>query len=48
VDQAFECLEGGFAERNAIMMWFRWPLYTSLRTDPRYGELMKRLGLGSP
>jgi serine/threonine protein kinase/tetratricopeptide (TPR) repeat protein len=47
VDQAFECLERGFAERNAIMMWFKWPLYTSLRTDSRYGELMKRLGLGS-
>ena len=47
VDQAFECLERGFTERNAIMMWFRWPLYASLRTDPRYGELMKRLGLGS-
>ena len=46
VDQAFECLERGFAERNAIMMWFRWPLWDSLRTDPRYGQLMKRLGLG--
>jgi hypothetical protein len=46
-DQAFAWLERGFAERNGVMMWFRWPLWSSLQTDRRYGDLMKRLRLGA-
>jgi len=45
-DRAFASLETGYAERSAVMMWLRWPLWSSLEGDPRYGELMKRLRLG--
>jgi serine/threonine-protein kinase len=44
-DRAFLWLERGYAERNGLMMWLRWPVWSSLRSDPRYGELLKRLGL---
>jgi len=46
-DRALESLERGYAERNAVIMWLRWPLWSSLEGDPRYAELMKRLGLGA-
>jgi Flp pilus assembly protein TadD len=46
LDRAFEWLEQGYAERNGAMMWLRWPVWNSLRGDPRYSELMRRLGLG--
>ncbi len=46
-DRAFEWLERGYAERNAVLIWFRWPLWSSLRTDPRYGDLLRRLRLGA-
>jgi eukaryotic-like serine/threonine-protein kinase len=45
-DRAFDSLERGYAERNAVMMWLRWPLWSSLESDPRYRELMRRLRLG--
>jgi eukaryotic-like serine/threonine-protein kinase len=44
-ERALEGLERGYAERNGVMMWLRWPLWGSLRPDPRYGTLMKRLQL---
>jgi serine/threonine-protein kinase len=44
-DRAFESLETGYAERSAVMMWLRWPLWSSLQSDPRYGALMRRLRL---
>jgi len=45
-DQAFEWLERGLTERNAAMVLLRWPMWSSLRVDPRYRALEKRLGLG--
>lgn len=45
-DQAFEWLERGYAERNAMMVLLRWPVWSSLQSDARYRELEKRLGLG--
>jgi hypothetical protein len=45
-DRAFEWLERGYAERNGLMMWLRWPVWSSLQGDSRYVGLMRRLGLG--
>jgi len=44
-ERAVEGLERGYAERNALMMWLRWPLWSSLQSAPRYGALMKQLRL---
>jgi hypothetical protein len=45
-ERAFEWLERGYAERSALMMWLRWPAWSLLQGDRRYGDLMRRLGLG--
>jgi len=44
LDQAFEWLEQGYAERNALMVLLRWPVWSSLQSDARYRVLEKRLG----
>ena len=45
-DQAFEWLEKGYAIRDSQMEFLGSdPLYASLRSDPRFIDLLRRLGL---
>ena len=46
IDSAFKWLERGFAQRDPGLRWLKIdPLYASLRGDPRYKALLKKLGL---
>jgi serine/threonine protein kinase/tetratricopeptide (TPR) repeat protein len=45
-DQAFAWLEKDFQGRSGLLAWSRWtPPFDSLRSDPRYGDLLRRMGL---
>jgi adenylate cyclase len=45
-DRAFECLERGFEERDPWSLWNKVnPVFESVRTDPRFQELLSRIGL---
>jgi eukaryotic-like serine/threonine-protein kinase len=45
-DQAFAWLEKGFQDRSGQLGRTRWePPYDSLHSDPRYTDLLKRMGL---
>ncbi|HTS89396.1 MAG TPA: protein kinase [Gemmatimonadales bacterium] len=45
-DRAFESLERAFQARSAGLIYLHLdPGYDPLRSDPRYGELVKRIGL---
>ncbi len=45
-DQAFEWLEKVYAERSGWMAHLRVdPRFDSLRSDPRYSDLLRRVGL---
>ena len=45
-DQAFAWLEKGFQARNATMVFLALDLtYDPLRSDPRYADLLRRMGL---
>jgi hypothetical protein len=45
-DKAFEWLEKDFQSRNGDLAYIRWEIpYESLRDDPRYKDLLKRMGL---
>lgn len=45
-DKAFEWLEKDFQARNGKLSEIRWQLqFDSLRDDPRYKDLLKRMGL---
>ena len=45
-DKAFEWLEKDFQARNGKLSEVRWTLqYESLRDDPRYKDLLRRMGL---
>lgn len=45
-EQAFEYLEKAFVERNPGLRSLRTsPVYDDLRSDPRFADLLKRLGL---
>jgi len=45
-DKAFEWLEKAYREQDALMPWFiRNPFFNSIRSDPRYHDLMHRLGV---
>jgi tetratricopeptide (TPR) repeat protein len=45
-EQAFAWLEKGFQDHSGQLGRIRWePPWDSLRSDPRYGELLKRMGL---
>jgi tetratricopeptide (TPR) repeat protein len=46
-EQAFSKLEQAFGERSHWMVWLNLdPRWDSLRADPRFDELTRRLGLG--
>lgn len=45
-DQAFRWLEKAYEERHSLLIFLKVaPLYDPLRTDPRYTELLKKIGL---
>jgi eukaryotic-like serine/threonine-protein kinase len=45
-DKTFEYLEKGFSgEDDEIIFCIRYPALDSIRSDPRYADLMRRLGL---
>ena len=45
-DQAFAWLEKDFQGRSGLLAWIRWtPPFESLRDDPRYADLLRRMDL---
>jgi tetratricopeptide (TPR) repeat protein len=45
-DQAFVWLEKAYQERSYYMIWLKvWPIVDPLRSDARFGDLMRRVGL---
>jgi TolB-like protein/tetratricopeptide (TPR) repeat protein len=45
-DQAFAWLEKDFQTRSGLLPWIRWaPAFESLRSDPRYADLLRRMEL---
>jgi tetratricopeptide (TPR) repeat protein len=45
-DQAFAWLDKGYEQRAFLMQWIKIePRWDSLRTDPRFQDLMRRMGL---
>ena len=45
-DQAFQYLQKAYADGDSELLWaIRYPALDSLRSDPRYADLMRRLGL---
>lgn len=45
-DEAFECLERTYQERHGILTYLKVePVFDRLRSDPRYGELLRKMGL---
>ena len=44
-DQAFAWLEKDFQTRSGLLGWTRWtPAFESLRSDPRFTDLLRRMG----
>ena len=49
IDQAFECLERTFEERHGILTYIKVePFFDRIRSDPRYTDLLRRMGLAIP
>ncbi len=45
-DKAFSLLEKCYAERNSRLISIKsYPILDPLRSDPRFGELLRRIGL---
>jgi tetratricopeptide (TPR) repeat protein len=44
-DKAFEWLERSYEERDSWMVWLNSPIYDSLRSDPRFTVLLKKMSL---
>ena len=45
-DEAFSCLEKAYRDRDPWMTWLATePKLKALRSDPRYGDLLERVGL---
>jgi TolB-like protein/DNA-binding winged helix-turn-helix (wHTH) protein/Flp pilus assembly protein TadD len=44
-DQAFNWLETAYRERDAVAMLKAYPFWDSIRSDPRFQDLLRRVGL---
>ena len=45
-DRAFEWLEKAYAERNSLLIFLKVnPFFDSLHSDPRFANLVQRIGL---
>jgi tetratricopeptide (TPR) repeat protein len=45
-DKAFEWLEQGYRDQNSLLAYIKvYPPWASLRSDPRYTALLKKMGL---
>lgn len=48
-DQAFAWLEQDFRNRSGLLSTITWwPFFDGLRSDPRYNDLLRRMGLPEP
>ena len=43
-DLAFELLEEMYEQRDSQLVFLRTPPYHRLRSDPRYDDLLRRIG----
>jgi TolB-like protein/Tfp pilus assembly protein PilF len=47
IDKGFEWLEQAYSNRERLLLFIQWNwFFDGIRTDPRYLDLLKRLGLG--
>jgi hypothetical protein len=44
-DDAFQSLNTALTEDTVVITWIRRPEFDSLRSDPRYAALMRRMNL---
>ena len=45
-DQAFAWLDKAFQDRSSLLLWLKVePQFDSLRDDPRFQDLLRRVGL---
>ena len=45
-DKSFEYMNRAYEEHSPLLAWLRTiPEYDAVRSDPRYDELLRRLGL---
>ncbi len=48
-EEAFRLLEKGYAEHSATMPWLAIDVFwDGMRSDPRYADLLRRIGLPQP
>ena len=46
MDAAFECVQRAIDERDPLLMYLQvHPVFDTLRADPRYPELLRRMNL---
>jgi len=45
-DQAFQWLQKAYDERDGNLVFFKygWPQYDNLRSDPRFAEILRKIG----